>query len=117
MNKHEGMKKGFIHFRSAWYANKVALPMEEVDHVHFGYYAADGGTTGEMVMIWNRLGPDDITPRLAIFNDAWSVLATFSDVIAALGKLDDQPITPQQFCDLLLEHGFTDLTQRKNGGQ
>jgi len=117
MNKHEGTQKGFIHFRSAWYADKVAQPMEVVDEVNFGYYAPDGDTTGEMVMAWHRLGPDDVSPRLEVFNDAWDALATFGDLIAALGKLDDQNITPAQFCDLLREHGFADLTQRKNGGR
>lgn len=117
MNKHEGTQKGFVHHASAWYANRVKLPVYVVDQITFGYYTPDGGTTGEMVMTWYRLGVNEVAPKLEVFNDAWSALATFADLIAALGQRDDQPTTPEQFCDLLREHGFVDLTQRKNGGQ
>ena len=106
MKDHSGCIRGFFWTGKAWYA-KTAGDKDIV----FGMYSVDeGGTSGEMQVVWHDIGGKEV-PRLECFNDAWSALSLFTDLITALGKLDDQNITQQQFVDVLLECGFTDLTK------
>ncbi len=61
---HEGMIKGFHHQSRAWYGKKLlALDREEchVDEIMIGFYAPEGGTTGEFAVRWMDLG-HEITP-------------------------------------------------------
>ncbi|MCP4370020.1 MAG: hypothetical protein GY797_18170, partial [Deltaproteobacteria bacterium] len=51
---------------------------------------------------------------LQVFDDAWSALAGFTDVVEKLGKKDDENITPEQFVEILLSCGFVDDTQYKS---
>jgi hypothetical protein len=80
-----------------------------VDDVTFGFYTPDGGTTGEMSMVWFVAGPGTTVARLGVFCDAWHALAALPDLVAALGRLDE-PITPGAFCRLLVSLGFVDRT-------
>ena len=50
-------------------------------------------------------------PRLMAFEDSWKVLASFKDVIDALGKADGKNMTDADFVKILLDCGFTDLTK------
>ncbi len=92
----------------AWYASVCHRP-DVVESIMFGHYNPEGGTTGEMEMRWENLG-GNACPRLCVFDDAWAVLATFPDLIARLGELDNQRITAEAFVALLLSLGFKDLT-------
>lgn len=109
---HDGSVRGFYHLAEAWYA-EVNHSSEYTDEVNFGLFAIEGGTTGEMTVSWKELGGKSV-PELRVFDDGWSVLATFTDLIVEFGKLDDQNITPKEFCALLLRLGFEDQTPRKN---
>lgn len=109
-NKHEGMIRGFYWLSKAWYADANLHGREFKDDITFGYYdEQDGGTTGEMSMCWYELG-GKVSPKLEVFDDAWSALSAFTDVIARMGELDNQNITPAQFAEELKALGFTDLT-------
>ena len=79
----------------------------------FGLYGIDGSTSGEMCVRWKELG-GKIVPQLQVFDDGWSALASFPDLILELGDLDNQNITPKEFCALLKGLGFKDLTARVN---
>lgn len=103
MKDHTGDTRKFLY----WREGHLLLPEHCVAEVHFGLYSPDGGASGEMAMQWYRLG-GNVAPTLEIFDDAWSALATMPDLIAALGERDDQNITPQAFCELLLSLGFVD---------
>lgn len=106
--KHDGDYRGFSHVGRAWYASQLATE-RHIDEVMFGLYCPDGGTSGEMAMRWYDLGRDK-APRLEAFDDAWSALAQFPDLIAALGEIDGRNITPEDFCRLLIRLGFRDDT-------
>lgn len=113
--------RSYHHLSRAWYgpACMAGSKPEYIDEVTFGlYWGDDGGTRGEMSMRWTRLGGTP-TAQLRVFDDAWAVLAGFTDVIAALGKHDKgngvhrsggPTITPLEFCALLDICGFKDIT-------
>lgn len=107
---HTGCIRGFHQNSRAWY--RGVLHDESVDKFMFGMYAPGGGTTGEMSVTFAKLA-GRVVPRLGCFDDGWSTLATFTDLIARMGAVDDKNITPEDFRKMLLECGFTDLTKEK----
>jgi hypothetical protein len=113
MRDHEGDFRGFYHLSEAWYGPSNLVNSKYTDEVNFGFFCPDGGTSGEMAMRWQELGGKDV-PELTCFSDAWNTLASFPDLIAAMGELDDTDPTPKQFCALLMQLGFKDLTPREN---
>ena len=113
MKDHDGDFRGFYHLSEAWYGSANLQNSQYLDEVSFGSFFPDGGTSGEMIMRWEELGGKNV-PQLQCFDDGWSTLSSFTDLIAELGKLDDDNITPKQFCELLTRLGFKDLTAREN---
>lgn len=110
MRDHEGDLRQYTFVSEAYYAESAAATRSRdiVDEVSFGFYSPDGGTSGEMVMEWINLGEQwrngekviQVSPRLRCFNDAWDALAHLKDVIDALAEVDDQDISPKEFCQL-----------------
>lgn len=78
----------------------------------FGSYAIAGGTNGEMSVKWHTLSGKYV-PHLEVFDDAWSVLYSFADVLEAMAEEDNCNINPTEFCTILLRCGFKDLTARE----
>lgn len=117
MRNHTGCARDFIQHSRSWYAEAAPLESGIEEEVMFGLTDSDGGTSGEMAMRWHK----GIGPRLECWSDSWSALHTFSDVIARLAAFDTDlqrlELTPQLFCDLLLECGFTDATPTVKPGQ
>lgn len=105
MKDHKGCNRTFYRSSKAWYADIL----KDRVSVNFGMSHEDGGTTGEMTVEWITLGSKDV-PQLRSFDDSWSALALFSDLVAEMAKVDDQNITEQQFVDMLLRCGFKDDT-------
>lgn len=106
MKNHDGTIRGFHWSNKAWYAHVIEHPQ-----VHFGMYdPVDGGTTGEMCMTWVVLN-NKYTPKLECFDDAWSALSIFPDLIQKMAEVDSEDITDTQFVQMLLECGFKDLTK------
>lgn len=103
MTDHIGCIRGYHRSSKANYKDVV-----ESIQVMFGMYHPDGGTSGEMCMQWVQL--DTLTPQLTVYNDAWSALSLFEDVINKIGELDDMDISEEQFVALLDTCGFKDLT-------
>jgi len=109
MKDHEGCVRGFYWSNKAYYAK--SLP-KELPEINFGMYAEEGGTSGEMSMVWRNIGNKD-TPQLRCFCDAWSALSLFPDLIKKLGEHDSEDITDEQFVEILKKCGFKDLTPYK----
>ena len=110
--KHDGCRRGFHWLSKAWYAEATLRGSETIDEIMLGFYASEGGTTGEMCIRWEDCAGKS-TPRLIVFNDAWDALACFRDVIEALADLDSTDPPPEEIALLLLECGFADLTNVK----
>ena len=109
MRNHKGDIRGFIHSGSAWYAS--SMPGPEKDSISIGMYAPDGGTSGEFMIDWVELN-GKFVPQLAAFDDAWSALENFTDMLKEMAKLDSKGVTPQKFCEMLKSIGIEDLTER-----
>lgn len=106
MKKHEGSIRGYHRSSKAWYSK--ANYRDRVS-VSLGMYPPDGGTTGEMQMEWQELSGKQCA-ILKTFEDSWNVLALFTDLIQKMGEVDGQLIQEEDFCKLLDECGFKDLT-------
>jgi hypothetical protein len=84
--------------------------------VLFGLYYAEGGTQGEMVMRWHRLGKTAAVPRLESFSDSWKIFPMISWLFKELAKADEY-MTIDQFAAVLEKHGFRKLTDKKMSDQ
>jgi len=103
------MIRGFFWTSKAWYAESALRDTNT--SITFGLYdPKDGGTSGEMSMVWVDLSDYGITPRLEAFSDSWKVLKSFGDVLFHLAKIDGKDITEDEFVEILKSCGFRDLT-------
>ena len=101
------MERGYIQLSRAWYARSVLRKSEYIDEVMFGFYEQDGDTIGELAMRWEKLQEDVV--KIEIYGDAFHLLEELPDVFRGLAGR--KYITPDEFCKLLDECGFTDRTQ------
>lgn len=110
--KHNNAVRAFTVLSRSWYADANLCNAQYREDITFGLYHSDGGTSGEMSARWYDLGSTNpLAMRLEIFDDSFTALASFNDVIQALAELDDQNITPEMFCDILKKCGFADHTK------
>lgn len=110
-NTHQA-KRGFVRYSKT----KSAADYEYVE-IGFGLYDLEnGGTWGEMGVVWkDLLRNNKLVPCLHAWHDSWIALNTFGDVIDALAQ--DELNRPQgtylsepEFADLLMTLGFVDKT-------
>lgn len=100
--------RGFYWTSKSWYSDTIRRR-----DVPFGMYNEKGnGCLAEMVMEWKELG-GRMVPRLCVFSESWSVLASFCDLIARLGHADEY-ITEEEFVSILKGCNFKDLTHYKD---
>ena len=111
MKDHEGDFLGFTHLSQSWYGKSSLASADYIDEVMIGHYSPGGGTSGEFGIRWHSLGGGDI-PRLEAFNDSWHTLYHCQNLLAYLADHDDEPMSPEELCEWLVENGFKDLTQR-----
>lgn len=111
MSKHDGCTRGFTHLNESWYAPALGKYKERLDEVMIGYYAEEGGTSGEFAIRWTEVGGKPV-PRLEVFDDAWDALTHFQDVLLEMAAVDSQNIDPLRFCEALQRCGLIDRTQR-----
>lgn len=111
-NKHEGCFRAFIILSEAYYGNAVRWHNTSIDEILIGMYDPKGGTTGEFFVRWVDVnGP---TPRLEAFNDSWSALQQFTDLLEWMATVDGQRVSPQEFAEKLRQLGIKDETVRIN---
>lgn len=115
-NRHEGDFRGFTILSQSWYADSNLSPAERkngVDEILFGLFAPEGGTSGELSIRWKPLQGKAV-PQLQAFDDSWSALATFADLLPKLAELDNTQPTVEQVAAVLMSCGFVDMTERRN---
>lgn len=96
--------RGFYWTRKARDANTV----KKLD-ILFGMYHPEGGTYGEMSMVWYPLD-HRLVPKLEVFDDAWKALNSFPDVLDELARVDSNNMTEDEFVTILKRCDFKDLT-------
>jgi len=111
MKDHSSDKRKFTHLSESWYGKENLARSEKIDSVTMGFYCEDGGTSGEFTIVWIELG-GRIVPQLRAFDDSWSALWGFRDVLEEMSNRDDENITPKQLCEILIKCGVKDNTQR-----
>ena len=103
--------RGFVWSSKAWYHQLTAIEEE----IWFGLYHPEGKTSGEMCMVWKELSEQRV-PQLQVYDDAWSTLPRFADLLEKMGEMDKKHITQEQFIEMLTSCGFEDQTQYTRPG-
>jgi len=110
--KHSGDIRAFTQLSKAWYGPANLTDPRVLDRVNIGFYSPDGGTSGEFVIEWEKLA-GKWTPRLSAYDDSWSALFNFQDVLKVMSEIDDQDVSPDYFCDKLENLGIKNETPKK----
>jgi len=111
MSNHEGCKRAYIRSSKAHYAE--FLP-RETEKVMVGMYHPEGGTSGEFEFEWVILNGKGCA-RLKAFEDSWSALWLFKDLLEKMSEIDSEEIQEPEFCQLLDSLGIIDITQYEQG--
>ena len=113
MNKHSECKRQFIQLSRAWYRDVTLRNSELIDEIMIGFYHPGGGTTGEFAIRWVELGGSP-AGMLCSFDDSWSALWEFRDLLERLSGLDGLNPSPGEIVKLLEELGVEDATPAKS---
>jgi len=108
MKNHEGCIRGYHRTSKSYYAKSVNR-ME----INFGMFHKHGGTSGEMNIEWVELD-GKLCAKLKCFEDGWSALSLFKDLIRKMGEVDSELIQEEDFAKMLDECGFEDMTAYKD---
>lgn len=114
--RHEGAIRGFYRGAQAHCAFACGYLTGRPEDVMIGLYHPDGGTSGEFQIAWERIG-DKLGAKLHAWDDSWSALTHFPDVLAKMAERDcvhaaGTSITPDELCHLLESCGLIDRTPR-----
>jgi hypothetical protein len=86
---------------------QINKDMGEADNVIFGVFYPDGGCDAEMSMTWHILKDEEV-PRLEVFSDAFELLKT-EKILRLIADFTEE-MTPDIFSQLLIDHGFKDMS-------
>jgi hypothetical protein len=109
MADHSECKRQFRHLSRAWYGKEVLRDSKAVDEIMIGFYHPEGGSTGEFVIEWISMA-GTLTPRLKAFDDSWSALWEFRDLLEIMAVHDGEDLTPEAMCGVLAGCGISDAT-------
>lgn len=97
------MKRKFWHCRGKSPHGIFVIKAHNADDcIVIGVYDDEGGCEYEFNILW-RNG----VAELLVYADCWPVLTQFKDLIDRMARVDER-ITPDQFCQMLLELGITE---------
>ncbi len=108
MKNHKGGKRAYIRSSKAYY-NSVVL----TTRIMIGIYDSEGGMSGEFQIEWIDLGK--AYAQLQVFEDTWSCLWEFRDLLEKMAEIDGQAIQEPEFCKLLDNLGILDITEYEKG--
>lgn len=106
---HNDCERGYCVHTDAWWKRHTDDSRPEVE---FGMYDPEGDVSGVASVVWETLDGKEI-PKLECFDDGWSALSLFPDLIQEMGKVDSDNITPDDFIDLLERLNFQEHTEIK----
>jgi len=109
MQDHSECKRQFIQLSKAWYADANLRNSKFDDKISIGFYHPEGGTTGEFEIEFSELC-GRIVPKLTAYDDGWSALFNFSDLIEKMAEIDDKCVSADEFCELLVLLGIENKT-------
>jgi hypothetical protein len=112
--KHQGDERRFSIMSQSWHVDSNMDPARRAageDEIMLGFYSPDGGTSGEFAIRWEQLS-GKIVARLKAYEDSWSALAHFSDVLEKLAELDGTNPGIEAVAEVLKSCGVIDATPR-----
>lgn len=109
MNKHKDCKRKFIQLSRTWYADANLKRSDFIDKITVGFYHMDGSTTGEFEISWMMIAGKSV-PKIEAFDDGWSALFNFGDMLESMADVDNKNISPEEFCKLLTSLDIEDTT-------
>lgn len=82
-----------------------------VDEIVFGIYVENDGCISEAAFVWEKIG-DELIPYIRIFSDGITI--AYSDKIKAVAdEINGKDnVTPIQIAELLVKHGFKDISDK-----
>lgn len=104
-------------FIRGYYRNSKAYYKNQTDHreITFGvYHRDDHSAIGEMSVRWLLELKGVLCPEFRCFDDAWGVLAQFTDLLQKMAEVDGKSISEEDFAKILDSCGFKDLTAYTN---
>ena len=113
MKDHSECKRQFIQLSKAWYADANLRNSEIIDEIMIGFYHPKGGTTREFAIRWSDIAGSP-TPMLCSFEDSWSALWEFRDLLEKLSELDGLNPSPTEIIVLLEDLGIKNNTPIKS---
>ena len=100
--------RAYIRNSKAWYASGN----ENVEITIGIYHSSTEGTRGEFSVEWLNIANNELlAPRLCSFDDSWSVLNEFKDLLEKMKELDNQNIQEPEFCKVLDSLNIKDITK------
>ena len=106
---HDGCERGFTQLSKAWYGPANLTNPKMLDSIMVGFYAPEGDTSGEFEIVWEKLS-SGWAPRLNAFDDGWSALFNFGDMLESMADIDGKNVDPDEFASLLEELGIKNMT-------
>ena len=100
----------YEHFRSAWYGDHH-VEDDVFDEVRFGRYSEGGGPAINSVTVQWRQGQPVGAAQLSVSSADWPLLYQYRKVLQELATVSNRPIAPADVTEILLAHGFLDVTE------
>ena len=114
MKNIKDFKRGFVSFSRYWYGKTFLKGNENIDSVTIEVDELDGDIWGEFEIIWVSIGNGERVAKISICDGCWNAFFHCTDLIEKMKEIDGQNIRPDDFCKMLVELGFEDLTD-ENG--
>jgi len=113
MEDHNECERRFVQLSKAWYGDANLRRTDIIDEIMIGFYHPEGGTTGEFAIRWYTIGGES-TPMLSAYEDSWSALWQFGDLLEKLSELNGLNPSPERIVNLLIELGIKNDTPIKS---
>lgn len=110
-DKHAECRREFRVYTQSWYSRDVPMEADLAEEIMVGMYHPEGGTSGEFALRWVSIGGRPVA-RLEAFDDSWSALQKFGDLLAWMATVDGDNVTPEQVAAAMREMGIVDATTR-----
>lgn len=86
---------------------------EYIDQIMYGLYLESDGCKAEMAMRWYDI-KGELMPCMEVFSDAFILMQdTSQEVLNAIHRFGKLNFTPDEFSRLLLQLGYTDMSDQK----
>lgn len=104
----EGMERAFYHASESWWWREGFIDDSCDDFIMVGVYDREGGLDFEFKIEFHNVGF-----KISIWDDALKTFDMFKDLFDSL-KTRNHSLTPDEMCNLLIELGIKDYTNKEH---